>query len=65
MLSRGARATPGATQSRRSRSTAPAMAVSYPLAEHAIWADTGFDSMRDQTFTNEPYVYDASGVSHH
>lgn len=30
-------------------------------AEHGVYADTGFDAMRDQTFTPEPYVYDATG----
>jgi serine/threonine protein kinase len=30
-------------------------------AEHTVYADTGFDAMRDQTFSPEPYVYDATG----
>lgn len=30
-------------------------------AEHTVYADTGFEAMRDQTFAREPYVYDATG----
>lgn len=30
-------------------------------AEHLVYADTGFDTIRDQTFTPEPYVYAAAG----
>jgi serine/threonine protein kinase, bacterial len=30
-------------------------------AEHEVYADTGFDAMHDQTFTNEPYAYNATG----
>ena len=29
-------------------------------AEHQVYADTGFEAMRDQTFGPEPYVYDPS-----
>lgn len=29
-------------------------------AEHAVYADTGFVAMRDQTFSSEPYVYEAN-----
>lgn len=29
-------------------------------AEHAIYADTGFVAMRDQTFASEPYVYEVN-----
>jgi serine/threonine-protein kinase len=31
-------------------------------AEHGVYADTGFDAMRDQTFIPEPYVYDTTGT---
>jgi hypothetical protein len=30
-------------------------------AEHNVYADTGFNAMRDQTFAKEPYVYNATG----
>ena len=30
-------------------------------AEHEVYADTGFDVIRDQTFAKEPYVYNATG----
>lgn len=30
-------------------------------AEHAVYADTGFDAMRDQTFIQDSYVFRATG----
>jgi len=29
-------------------------------AEHAVYADTGFEAIRDETFTPEPYVCDTT-----
>ena len=31
-------------------------------AEHEVYADTGFQEMRDQTFIPEPYVSDPTGA---
>jgi serine/threonine-protein kinase len=32
-------------------------------AEHEVYADTGFNAMRDQTFTRELYLYPTIGIA--